>query len=263
MPKKIACITVTLVMGFPTVGCHAQESSPWIQAETTVPSPSSQDASPNSDASSSLFRCKRSPAGWTQVSPNQWKSDFGMIVSIYADAQSDQVPSAYFWKTDIKNASQAQTILNQAKPGEEINVTQYFRQHEAWKINEPYPPTIPRKPGEPVVDLAPSPYQLHYLYRPARDWIFDQILARAKGFVTEKFDPSKNADIMVVVDGPYLPIFEGRFTQNANIFWFSANTSPYKYSYESIKEKLVLSSMRSRAVELKRVNDFLISCNAN
>jgi hypothetical protein len=186
-----------------------------------------------------------------------------MTISIYADAQSNQVPSAYFWKTDTQNASTAQSILSKAKPGAEINVTQYFRlQNEAWKINEPYPPNIPPKPGEPVIDFLPSPYQIHYLYRPARDWIFERILARAQGFVTETADPnSRNKDIMIVVHGPYLPIFEGSFTQNDKNFWFSANTSPYKNSYENIKETLVLSTTQSRVFELKAINDFLTSCS--
>jgi hypothetical protein len=241
-----------------------------MEGGTPIEPVSSPGEQPDAEASSGLFRCGRSPAGWTQGSSNQWKSTSGMTISIYADAQSNQVPSAYFWKSDTKHVPQAQTLLTQAKPGEEINVTKYFRLYynDAWLINEPiFEPENLQMPGSlsvPRYQPEESPYQHHYLYRPASDWMIDQILVRAQGFVyatLDEKDPERQ-DILVFAEGPYFPIYEGRFKQQNQLFWFSAQRHELglRYSDPKIKETLSISTPQERIESLEQINDFLEFC---
>jgi hypothetical protein len=191
-----------------------------------------------------------------------------MTISIYTDAQSDQVSSAYFWKTDTKNASQAKTILDKTTPGEEINVTHYFRlQNESWKIRDLFEERYLRNICDTPLSCCsphPSPYQYHYLYRPASDWITEQILVRAQGFVYEKLDEQdpERKDILIFAEGPYLPIYEGRFRQNNQIFWFSAQDykSDLWYTDPKIKGTLKFSTPQERIDDLALINEFLKVC---
>ena len=204
---------------------------------------------------------------WTKQGENQWISEEGLILNLYNEADADPV---HVWDEEIFNvttssfwisehASEAETILEEMIPGAEINVTNFFRNH-GWRIIIPVLGECPKS----LKCIIADPYQIEYLHRPAEDWVIDRLLTRAQGFVLDETDPADPRIIThTVFDGPYLPIFEGRFRQDGTTFWFSAHDHDGATSYRTLRregESLELSTAEIRLETLQKVNDFLSSC---
>ncbi len=182
---------------------------------------------------------------WMKKGKNQWISTTGISLKLYEEDDFAAVPSTYFWNSN--NASEADSILKEADPGEEINVTEFF-----WRVANPWRIAELQSECPPDAFCKASPYSIHYLHRPENEWIIDRLMIRAQGVVTSKPDPLAplSRDIYVALDGPYMPIFEGRFRRDGVTFWFSAQKT-------KIDQKFSTRQMRIKV--LQQINDFLES----
>ncbi|MEL6384207.1 MAG: hypothetical protein AAFQ89_17485 [Cyanobacteria bacterium J06626_18] len=205
---------------------------------------------------------------WTRQSENQWISEDGLVVKLYNEADADSarlwyeeevfaITTSSFWTSD--NASEAEAILEEMIPGEEIDVTNFFR-NRSWRIE-----IVSFGCSRGLKCIPEDPYLIQYLHRPAEDWVIDRLLTRAQGFVIDETDPADPRLIThAVVEGPYLPIFEGRFRQDGVTFWFSARDHDGITSYRTLLHEkhgiLELSTSEARFETLREINDFLASC---
>jgi len=192
------------------------------------------------------YSCDADGVTWIKQEQDQWLSSTGISVTLYHEESFDAVASASFWDSD--NSSEADSILEAADPGKEIDVTQLFRRvGDPWRINE-IQPECP-----PDADCMPSPYVIHYLHRPENDWVIDHLMTRAQGVVTSKPDPQAplSRDIYFALNGPYQPIFEGRFTHDEATFWFSAR---------EVEANQEISIPEMRFTTLQQLNDLVKSC---
>jgi hypothetical protein len=183
---------------------------------------------------------------WTRDSDNQWSSAAGISLILLPAAESASIPSVQFW--DSGHASEAEAILELTDPGEEVNVTNYF-----WRVADPWRMEIPQPECPPNADCMPSPYSIYYLHRSSDEWVIDRLTIRAQGTVVSQPDPQapSSRDIYVVRDGPYAPIFEGRFVDDSHTFWFSAR-------YPETDRQL--STPEMRLATLQSINQLLRSC---
>lgn len=183
---------------------------------------------------------------WIRNTENQWISATGISLMLYRESQSAAVPSTQFW--DSENALEAQAMLAEADPSKEINVTEYF-----WRVGQPWriPETPPECPQN--AKCAVSRYSIHFLHRPARDWVIDRLITRAEGVVRSEPDPQAplSRDLYLIADGPYAPVFEGRFRKGGATFWFSARQA------DNNQER---STSQMRLTTLQEINDLLKLC---
>ena len=197
----------------------------WLAQPQSV---ESEDTTSPLDGSS----CETNGVTWTKANENRWLSSTNISLTLYQKENSDAVASVFFWNS--KNSQEAYSILEKADPGEEIDVIQFFlRQAQSWRwrISDNWPECSAHK-----LVCEPSPYQIHYLHRPANDWVIDHLMTRAQGALTSKRDPEDPFDIYFVKEGPYLPVFEGRFIKDGAPLWFSTLEADHEVPYSFLAE---------------------------
>ncbi|MEL7333151.1 MAG: hypothetical protein AAFN12_12965, partial [Cyanobacteria bacterium J06560_2] len=191
-------------------------------------------------------------SSWRQQADNQWVSAFGLLLALYPEDSrensSPSVVSASFWNSDA--VSEASSVLQGVSPGQEVDVTGFF-----WRVGDPWRVSEIPQDCPPDADCMPSPYVIYYLHSPDSDWVIDRLLTRAQGAVVSQPDPQDpaNRDIYVATDGPYLPIFEGRYQAGDRTVWFSASKA---------EDAQTLSTSESRFAALQAINDFLQRCES-
>jgi hypothetical protein len=182
--------------------------------------------------------------GWSKVSKNRWRSETGISLNLYQKDIYANIPFARFW--DTENALEAQLLLARASPGDEIYVSNYFRRSgSAWLFYQ-YA-AQPKCPGL-IGDCPSSLYVIHYLHRPQNDWVIDLLTSHAKGFILGQ--RVQDRYIYEITDGPYDPIFEGRFKYKRNSYWFSAT---------GVQPSRQLSTPEMRYNTFQSINDLLKS----
>jgi hypothetical protein len=204
--------------------------------------------------------CKYRAGAWTNVNENEWLLDTGISLRL---TKKNAIPFAKFW--DTENAVEAQTILAKVRPGQEVNVTQFHRRTgNPWgNYRPPDEPNCPRSADGSTLECIQLPYDIHYLHRPKDDWVIDQISSHGEGYVTSKRDVNNEQDIFYSTDGPYMPIYEGRFKPNG-AYWFVANEKRPNWlaSIQNDEKKLSrkLSTPEMRFAELQTINNLLKHC---
>jgi len=176
-------------------------------------------------------------------------------------------------RNSLKKLSEAYTLLAEASPGEEIDVSRQFtRELNLWIY---YQASLRTSTGQrlPITSLdprfsplspdrfyiLPSSYNIYYLYRSVEDWGIDHLVVQGSSVLRE--NPDVNIEPRLKYYGPYQTIFEGRFKQEGFTLWLSTyDETIHNLLLESAVLKPSLSTPEIRFKTLQAINDFFVSC---
>jgi hypothetical protein len=196
----------------------------------------------------------RPVASWQQQSKNTWLSSTGISLVLYSEAEAKKnTSSARFWDAEPllspqfgkgHHTAEAENLLKKMSPGSEIETSAFFRRSSDYR----WPLNTPSNKCPPNASCGTWPYLIRYLHRPASGWKVDRLMSYGIGVLNHKL--VDNRDTYTISDGPYQPIFEGRFIKGTTVKWFIA---------QDTKQNKVAWTTEMRFATLRDINDLLNS----